>query len=269
MIHVQGGTFIMGRDTWRANAPIHEVTVNDFHIGEFPVTNLLWETLISKKNNRFSFIGENRPMENVSWFDAVVFCNALNILCNLEPCYFSDAQHKIIFGKTNDGFTFQNEGIVYLKADIKSYRLPIEIEWEFAARGGTYWRNNLHFSGGNDLNNVGWYDENSHNETKPIGLKFPNQLGIYDMSGNVWEWCYDWYNALYKTSSDPTPLGPDKGNHRVLRGGCWHSRVLLCGVAHRFRDSPSNRSNDIGFRLVLSSSSLPHFSSLSESGYPR
>ncbi len=132
------------------------------------------------------------------------------------------------------------------------FRLPTEAEWEYAARGGKNSKD-FKYSGGQSMQNVGWYSENSNRRTQVVANKRPNELGLYDMSGNVWEWCRDWYDDNYYSNSPVSnPRGPSSGSDRVLRGGSWYDNPTYCRVAYRARDRPVNRLNNSGFRVVLS-----------------
>jgi formylglycine-generating enzyme len=239
MIALKGGTFEMGRNDYDDEKPIHPVSLNAFAMGEHPVTQALWAWVMQDTDlaDPSNFKGANHPVEQVSWEDITAhFLPKLNALTlGLRP-----------------------EGSLYL--------LPTEAEWEYAAKGGQYWKEfPFKYVGSDKLNEVGWYRENSHNETKPVGLKTPNLLGLYDMSGNVWEWCSDkrkdWdqnYEDVIKDSvEDPitgalvNPTGVVEGSNRVLRGGSWLFDELNCRPTHRNNYQPSNRLNNIGFRLVL------------------
>ena len=171
------------------------------------------------KNNPSFFIGERRPVEMVSWEDAQVFSQKLNKLTG------------------------------------KAYRLPTEAEWEYAACGGRKNRG-CTFAGSSKLREVGWYEGNSHGETKAVGMKNPNELGIYDMSGNIWEWCQDWFDeAFYEKCASvgvsENPQGVTEGDSRLLRGGSWYSSLQFCRCSCRSKKGPNDRSQDTGFRLVL------------------
>ena len=217
MIAVQGGIFTMGctseqgSDCGSDESPSHRVTLSGYCIGETEVTQALWKAVMG--GNPSSFKGDNLPVEQVSWDDVQVFIRKLNALTG------------------------------------KTFRLPTEAEWEYAARGGS-WSLGYKYSGGSTLGDVAWYDGNSGSKTHPVGTKAPNELGLYDMSGNVWEWCSDWIGS-YSSVSQTNPRGPSSGSYRVLRGGGWHFSSGCCRVSNRSTGSPVNRSYGIGFRLVL------------------
>ncbi len=216
MVFVQGGRFRMGsKDIWNAK-PVHEVELDDFYIGKYPVTQAQWKAVMGE--NPSSFKGDDRPVEEVSWEDAQGFIRKLNSLTG------------------------------------KSFRLPTEAEWEYAARGGQKGRGYT-YSGSDNLHDVGWFEDNSGDETHPVGRKKANELGIYDMSGNVYEWCSDWYDDdYYEKSPRRNPQGPATGSLRLYRGGGWFSSPGICRCAHRLYYFPGSRRNIIGFRLVCSSS---------------
>jgi formylglycine-generating enzyme required for sulfatase activity len=231
MLPVHGGTFMMGspdgdEDARNDEKPEHLVRVSDFYIGKYPVTQALWEAVMDG-NNPPRFQDDDRPVESVSWDDAQAFVQALN---------------QITRGKRLEGY---------------HYRLPTEAEWEYAARGGQYHAESYKYAGSDRLKDVGWFEENSGYETNTVGLKNPNQLGLYDISGNVREWCEDWYGGTeyYQNckSKEPVenPTGPKSGGSRVLRGGGWFSDAQDCRAAHRYSYWPGYRSSRFGFRLVL------------------
>lgn len=219
MVFVKGGTFTMGCTSEQSDCddyekPAHQVTVSDFRMGKYEVTQKQWTEIIGSNPSSFKNC-EDCPVENVSWNDVQEFIKQLN-------------------RKTG-----------------KNYRLPTEAEWEYAARGGSSGSPTL-YAGSNNIDEVAWYDGNSGSKTHPVGQKKPNELGLYDISGNVWEWCSDWYGSdYYKNSPRNNPQGPASGSYRVLRGGCWGSLARHCRVAFRYFDRPVIRGNGGGFRLVL------------------
>ena len=218
MIKVDGGTFTMGGTSemgtpYPDEKPTHQVTLSSsYYIGETEVTQALWKAVMGKNPSKFN--GDNLPVEKVSWKDCQKFIEKLNSLTG------------------------------------KRFRLPTEAEWEFAARGGN--KSNLtQYSGGGNIDDVAWYYGISGDKTHPVKTKKANELGIYDMSGNVWEWCQDWWGS-YGSSEQTNPKGPDRGSHRVYRGGSWDNGARYCRSSIRGNDSPDNRSSFLGFRLALS-----------------
>ena len=217
MVIVEGGTFTMGAsddDTEASDIekPAHQVTLSSYCIGQTEVTQELWQAVMG--NNPSNFHSDpQRPVERVSWDDCQTFVNKLNELTGM------------------------------------AFRLPTEAEWEYAARGGNRSKG-YKYAGSNDLNEVAWCWNNSPNDTKPVATKAPNELGIYDMSGNVWEWCQDWYGS-YTSDAQTNPTGPDSGSKRVDRGGSWLSYVPDHRVSCRGYNSPSYTHVSIGLRLAL------------------
>jgi len=218
MVFVKGGTFRMGAtseqgyNVYNDEKPAHSVTLSDYYIGKYEVTQAQWEAVMGNNPSNFKR-DPNRPVEQVSWNDVQEYITKLNQLTG------------------------------------KTYRLPTEAEWEYAARGGSSSRG-YKYSGSNTLSDVAWYDDNSNDETHPVGTKNPNELGIYDMSGNVYEWCSDWYGA-YSSNSQTNPQGPSEGSGRVGRGGGWDGGAGLCRVSIRYGERADDRSSVLGFRLVL------------------
>lgn len=240
---VNAGTFTMGSpDTeigrYPNESPQHEVKItNDYFMGKYEITQEQWEAVMG--SNPSYWIGNNLPVERVSWYDAVEFCNALSVLLDLEPFY------------TIDGT------IVTSNWSKNGFRLPTEAEWEYAARGGEQ-ENYQIYSGSDDLSEVGWYRENSGMQTHPVGQKSANELGIYDMSGNVWEWAWDWYEEdYYLRSYYSDPLGPVTGTSHTKRGGSWGNSISWgCRSAIRGGGSPpDDQDNDLGFRIVRNTQS--------------
>ena len=217
MVRVEGGTFRMGAtseqedDAWNREKPAHSVTLSSYYIGKTEVTQTLWQAVMG--SNPSYFKGADLPVENVSWNDCQEFIQKLNRLTG------------------------------------RNFRLPTEAEWEFACRGGNNSRG-YKYSGSNNLGSVAWYDGNSGNKTHPVGTKAPNELGIYDMSGNVWEWCADWYGD-YSSGAQTNPTGPISGSCRVCRGGCWYIYAWRCRSSLRDGYRPTNRDIILGLRLAL------------------
>ena len=231
MVDVEGGTFRMGSDDAYFNEqPVHQVTVSSFSIGQTEVTQALWYAVMGQKPTTDGYqwssthgLGDNRPAYNVSWNDCQEFITKLNQITG------------------------------------KQFRLPTEAEWEYAARGGNKSKG-YKYSGSNTIGDVAWYGDNIPSQTEgnsgygtqPVATKQANELGIYDMSGNVLEWCSDWYGSSYYSSSPATnPTGPTSGSGRVIRGGSWYFNAGDCRVAIRGNFTPASRYYDLGLRLAL------------------
>ncbi len=218
MVKVEAGSFVMGctseqgSDCWGSESPYHRVTITqDYYIGKFEVTQELYEAVMGVNPSNWKAF--DRPVENVSWNDAQDFCAELSRITG------------------------------------RRFSLPTEAEWEYAARGGKK-STNAKYSGGSSVAAVAWYDGNSGSQTHPVGRLRPNELGVYDMSGNVCEWCQDWYGD-YGSASQTDPMGSNSGYDRVLRGGCWGGNARICRVANRSFSSPGFRGSNSGFRVVL------------------
>lgn len=247
MIYVRGGTFTMGcEDGEEDERPVHRVTLSDYYISKTLVTQKEWTSVMDSNPSKFRW--DNLPVENVSWYHALVFLNKLSIKEDLTPVY--------IINRSRNPEDWGNVPItsnadwdaVRTDWSADGYRLPTEAEWEYAARGGNKSKGFI-YAGSDDIDEVAWYLDNSRRRTIYVGIKKPNELGLYDMSGNVWEWCWDIYGEY--TSSDKTnPLGAKAGNQSVLRGGSWDSGSDSCRVTNRRREYPGNRYGNIGFRYV-------------------
>ena len=220
MVRVEGGTFMMGATQEQGDdirdweKPVHQVTLSTYRIGQTEVTQALWTAVMG--SNPSSFTGNmNLPVESVNWEDCQLFITRLNQMTG------------------------------------RQFRLPTEAEWEFAARGGNK-TNHYRYSGGNNADEVAWYPGNSNDVTHPVAQKKPNELGIYDMSGNVWEFCQDWYSR-YSSNAQTNPTGGAEGStpYRIIRGGSWFFPVEACRVAYRNICNPSNRNYSEGFRLAM------------------
>ena len=255
LLHVPGGTFTMGNDDTQDDAkydgrPAHEVTLSDFFIGEMAVTQYLWQAMMG--DNPSYNKGERQPIEQVSWFDAAVFCNQISMETGKKPCYYTLDGKIYGQGTTKEQFQLPNEGDVQCDPSASGYRLPTEAEWEYAAKGGPDHKYSGVYAGSDMLEQVGWFEGNSDNHTHEVGLLLPNTLGLYDMSGNIWEWCNDWYGE-YGKGSQKNPTGAKTGTDRVLRGGGSFGGPQYCRSACRFNYRPVSRTLYIGFRLVLRS----------------
>ena len=230
MVKVAGGTFQMGGtseqgdDAESNEKPVHSVTLSDYYIGETEVTQALWYAVMGYTPTPASPSGGNQwastvglgftyPAYSVTWNDCQTFISKLNELTGM------------------------------------SFRLPTEAEWELAARGGNY-SQGYKYAGSNTIDDVAWYWDNSSYKTHPVGTKSPNELGLYDMSGNVWEWCQDCYGS-YGSSAQTNPTGPSSDYGRVLRGGSWVNYARDCRVSIRNYDIPSIWTSTYGLRLAL------------------
>ena len=217
MIRVDGGTFTMGatleqQGSYDDEKPTHQVTLSSFYIGETVVTQALWKAVMG--SNPSYFKGDDLPVERVSWNDCQDFISRLNSITGMN------------------------------------FRLPTEAEWEFAARGGNKCKH-TQYSGSGNIDEVAWYDGNSGSWTNPVKAKISNELGIFDMSGNVWEWCQDWYDK-YNDSAQNNPIGLNSGSNRVLRGGSWYDCARICRSSVRYYLTPDFSSYYLGLRLALS-----------------
>jgi len=216
MVLVEGGTFLMGATPEQGHAdydeyPTHQVTLSSYKIGRFEVTQEEWEKVMG--GNPSAFSGSKCPVEMVNWEDCQDFIAKLNEMTDLN------------------------------------FRLPTEAEWEFAARGGKN-TTSCQFAGGNDLYAQGWYVGNSGNRTKEVGQKAGNELDLYDMTGNLWEWCSDWYGT-YPGSAQENPTGPTSGSSRAIRGGGWNGGPRNCRISNRDGRVSTYKSNRLGLRLVV------------------
>jgi formylglycine-generating enzyme len=237
MVFVPGGSFTMGSiDGESDERPRHQVTLSDFYIGSTEVTQAQYRAVMGTNPSSFISDSDDLPVERVSWYDAVAYCNKCSIIEGLHPAYTIDG--------TNVSWDRSANG----------YRLPTEAEWEYSAKGGAapgLSAVNAVYAGSPNIDEVGWYSGNSGNRTHPVGLKAPNALGLYDMSGNVWKWCWDWYGS-YSSGNQRDPTGPSSGSYRVMRGGSWFNDASYAAVSYRGSIIPCN-SDGYGFRVVRSS----------------
>lgn len=213
MVYVQSGTFMMGSNDYAEEKPIHKVSLSSFSIGQTEVTQELWEAVMN--TNPSYDKGPKLPVGNVSWNDCQIFISKLNAITG------------------------------------KKFRLPTEAEWEYAARGGNNSKG-YKYSGSNNVNDVAWWSLNSGSKPHNVGSKRPNELGIYDMSGNMWEWCQDWFGEKYYSSSPSTnPTGPKSGKQRVTRGGTYRANDGFCIMSVRGKGYPQYSDLNQGLRLAL------------------
>ncbi|HUI30615.1 MAG TPA: formylglycine-generating enzyme family protein [Candidatus Acidoferrales bacterium] len=224
MVYVTGGTFQMGSNSgYSDQRPVHSVTLSNFYIGKYIVTQKEWRDVVQWKQGSSTsplmpdpsyFKGDNLPVEQVDWNEVQTWISYLN----------------------------EKEGTT-------NYRLPTEAEWEYAARGGNRTKGYV-FSGSDNADDVAWHDSNAGGRTHAVGTKLPNELGIYDMSGDVWEWCSDFYGGPYSNKSQYDPTGATNGESRILRGGSWSNINSVCVCTFRYPDYPINRYAVYGFRIA-------------------
>ena len=246
MVFVEGGTFTMGTPDpsvgYPAERPAHQVTLSSYHIGKYEVTQAQWKAIMGRtqrqqrdmrdKNMEIFGEGDNYPVYYINWYDIVGTSGD-----------YMELHGRLYF---EDGFIYKLN-----KLTGKNFRLPTEAEWEYAARGGNKSAGYL-YSGSNTIDDVSWYADN---KVKPVGGKLPNELGIYDMTGNVWEWCSDWY-ARYTSDAKTNPTGAESflsvGDYGAVRGGAWGGDTDVYRVSRRQPSSVSNRGRGVGFRIAHS-----------------
>ena len=244
-IIASGLDFRMGSDSGYPNEkPVHTVSfTKNFMIGKTEVMQIDYQELMGI--NPSKYVGDSLPVDKVNWFDAALFCNALSKQDGFDTVY----EYAEIIGTPGDSCRLKD-----LKIDLtkKGYRLPAEAEWEYACRGGTatdyYWGNSSDID---TMSMYAWYSKNSNNETHKVGKKLPNDYGLYDISGNLYEWCHDWYGP-YTSDTEVNPEGPASGTSRIIRGGNWLTSAKYCRASYRGCIGAPFRCSAIGFRVARS-----------------
>ncbi len=251
MVLVKAGTFEMGKNgdgTSDNVTPIHTVTLNqDFYICKYEVTQKLWQEVMGSNPSLFSTDGENKPVEQVNWYDCIEFCNALSEKDGYDKVYNID---KVNIDPNNTCDYGCIKWTVTINASANGYRLPTEAQWEYASKGGDKASSPYKISSGSDaVDAVAWYYGNSGGETHQVGRKASNELGIYDMTGNVYEWCFDWYGD-YSAYAQTDPVGVVSGVNRVVRGGGYNVYDYCCRSAFRNNNAPDHKLFNYGLRVV-------------------
>ena len=264
-VYIPEGSFKMGSEAgYDYNKPVHEVKISKgFYMGKYEVTQKEYLDVMEKwggsEPSDTYGKGDTYPAYYVSWYDALVYCNKRSLAEGLTPCYTiknsTDPEDWGAVPTSSD--SSWNE--VICKWDANGYRLPTEAEWEYAARAGNGTTETLIWSGTDkedELGNYAWYEINSENKSHEVGTKKPNAYGLYDVSGNVWEWCWNWLTEKYDTEKEggSEPKGAASGDSRVLRGGSWFSGSVSCAVSYRNDYFPHGRNSSLGFRVVRASS---------------
>ncbi len=252
MVLVKGGEFEMGGEGHEDEKPVQKVQLKDFYLGKIQVTQALWQDVMGQDPEELAFPHPQRPVEGVSWYDCIEFCNKLSCQQGFRPAYGIDKDSN---DPGNQNRSDDQKWTVTIIDDADGYHLPTEAECEYAARGGLNWQKHQYeFAGSTNNNEIGWRDLTSHNISQPVALRPPNPLGLFDMSGNVREWCWDWYgseyyqtNLIQKTPKQPT--GPKSGSSRMVRGGSWLYDGVLLRVAYRDNDYPYDCDDNLGLRL--------------------
>jgi formylglycine-generating enzyme required for sulfatase activity len=264
LIFIPGGSFRMGSPRETASSfdierPVHKVTLDNFYLGKYEVTQGQYFEVTGIRPSNFFTNSEDSspdgwkslPVEMVNWYEALVFCNKLSLKEKLNPVYRIGGSADP--GKWGEIPLVENarwDAVEIIKGS-NGYRLPTEAEWEYAARGGEG-AESFTYAGSNNADTVSWYYDNSGFKIHEVGKKSPNDLDLYDMSGNVMEWCWDWIED-YSGNSQDNPAGPASGEFRTIRGGSWSVSIQYSRVAYRHNNTPAYRAVNLGFRAARSS----------------
>ncbi len=241
LVYVSGGTFQMGSKYKSFTGPVHSVTLGSFYISKYEITQEQYESVMGK--NPSNFRGKNFPVDKVSWYDAVEYCNALSRSEGFNPAYNIKKSSLM----TKDGKPDKSKWTVTCDWNADGYRLPTEAEWEYAAIGGNKSRG-YSYSGSNNPSEVSW-NKTTGGKVSAVGMKKPNELGIHDMSGNHWEWVWDWYGS-YSAANQTNPKGPETGTKKVERGGAYYADPELCNVKYRLMCLPTVEYSSLTIRVV-------------------
>lgn len=248
MLTVEGGSFMMGNSNGSASQkPVHKVTVDSFELGQTEVTQELYEYVM--RENPSLYKGKRIPVTGLSWNDAVVFCNKLSVISDRTPCYALDGETDVEKWNYNSSSKEGLRGTITCNFNADGFRLPTEAEWEYAARGAG--KADYEFSGSNDLLEVAVNGDTSGLQPQEVCSKKPNDAGFYDMSGNAWEWCWDWFTK-YTEAAIVNPRGDDTGFGRIVRGGGCLSFIGSCAVAYRYSKPAEKKELFYGLRLARS-----------------
>jgi len=249
MVLVEGGTYAMGDafgGEYSQDGPIHQVTVNSFYMNKTEIIQKQWKEIMGF--NPSYFVGDKRPVDCVSWYQVLVYCNKLSVREGLTPCYSVKGTYDVEnWGAIPDSVNNSDWNNVVCNWDANGYRLPTEAEWEYAARGGK----SFIYAGSDNIEEVAWYGANSGMKSKEVGLKKANGYGLFDMSGNLHEWCWDWMDS-FSNNNQNNPKGPASGYYKCQRGGGWNNVPKTCVVSFRYMIGlvPYHEGINMGFRIV-------------------